>query len=62
MAAHARRGVYDDFLSPLAFPKIALVRNLISRNKQTLVVRVQSGEFDNTAEEAREAAVDKRFS
>lgn len=61
MARDARTGLYSDFESPLAFPKIALVRNLLNHGKHDLVNRVKAGEFDDTNDEARRAEVQRRF-
>lgn len=63
MAASARTGYYHDFLSPLDFPTMALVNDLLLAIKgglngavRDLHARVVNGDFDATAEEAEEWA------
>jgi len=55
MAARAREGYYDDFLSPLAAPIVELVGELAKvRSMQAIGLRqrVINGEFDATQEES----------
>lgn len=57
LARRARLGEFDDFESPLAFPKRALVTalnlaSITNRKARQVAKRVQDGEFDNTREEA----------
>jgi hypothetical protein len=66
MIQQAREGFYDDYLSPLAMPQIALVNDLLLQAKLpttgpnardqivALVRQVMEGEYDGTKEEARE--------
>lgn len=54
LGARARRGEFDDFRSPHAFPKIELVRLLVKRGQRgrDFTERIKAGEFDNTEREA----------
>lgn len=52
MSKKAATGYYDDFLSPIATPKLTLIRELAAAGKQDLVKRVMEGEWDSTREEA----------
>lgn len=59
MATLAREGFYHDFLSPLAAPATQLMADLRAMNtpaSMALCLRVQSGDFDATDEEAQEWA------
>ena len=55
LAAEAARGQYDDYESPLAFPLMTLVHNLIAiatPEARALADRIIDGDFDGTKEEA----------
>lgn len=52
LAQRARDGLYDDFRSPLAFPKVALLKDLLAVGDKELAERVSRGDFDNTREDA----------
>ena len=52
MAEKAINGMYDDFESMSATPKIDLVRHLKMACKPNLATRAMNGEFDSTKEEA----------
>ena len=55
LAAKARDGMYDDFLSPLDMPTMQLLHDLMSTGHGAAIKfreRVKTGEFDGTAEEA----------
>lgn len=54
LAARARTGEYDDYESPLTFPKMQLVKDLEANQAHGLARRVEAGEFDNTKQEADE--------
>lgn len=52
MSKKAATGYYDDFSSPIATPKLTLIRELAAVGKKDLVRRVMEGEWDATKEEA----------
>jgi hypothetical protein len=55
MAARARAGYYDDFLSPLAAPIVQLVLELTNLGSPAALVlarRAMEGDFDGTEAEA----------
>ena len=55
MAAKAREGYYDDFLSPLDLPILALATDLAKAGTPAALVlcrRVIDGDFDATREES----------
>jgi len=55
MAAKAREGYYDDFLSPLDMPMSQLLEDLMRTGHGAAIKlreRVMTGEFDATREEA----------
>lgn len=55
MAARARKGYYDDFLSELPLPIITLCKELALTDTaaaRALRARVVNGEFDATSEES----------
>jgi transposase len=56
MIKKARDGYYDDFKTPVAFPQIELVKDLIESGYQEMVKRVIDGEFDAQEWEAEEWA------
>jgi hypothetical protein len=49
----ARLGYYDDYKSPLTFPKMQLIHDLKAANLHDLALHVIAGLFDSTPEEAR---------
>lgn len=51
MSERAAFGYYDDFKSPLTFPKIALFDDLMRAGMKEFANRVILGEFDSTSEE-----------
>jgi len=60
MYARALLGYYDDFQSPLSFPKIALVDQLEAIAMHDFACRVIAGEFDATRQEAEAWFREKR--
>ena len=52
LEARARAGVYDDFESTVALPKVQLVADLRAAGMENLVERAIAGEWDSTKEEA----------
>lgn len=65
LALNAEQGFYDDFDSPLALPKVALVadlrqvareNHLLAAHVADMIRRVQRGEYDNSRQEAAEWA------
>ena len=52
MIRRAREGYYSDFESPLDFPCIILVRDLLAFGQNRLADQAQNGEFDATREES----------
>jgi hypothetical protein len=53
MCVRAMLGYYDDFQSPVPFPKIVLIEHLMRAKLRELAERVCAGEFDSTREEAQ---------
>lgn len=60
LCARAQAGYYDDFQSPLPFPKIALVDACSNCGMIEFCERVILGEFDSTREEAEQWFQEKR--
>lgn len=59
MAGRAREGYYHDFLSPLDFPELQLMSELMDARTPAaldLRQRVMNGEFDASREESEEWA------
>ena len=52
MAYNARQGLYSDFESPYATPKIELVKQLKDKARFDLVPYVTSGEYDDNKAES----------
>ena len=55
LAAKAREGYYDDYLSPLDTPQLQLLQDLYKTGHGAAIKfreRVKEGEFDGTKEEA----------
>jgi hypothetical protein len=52
MIQQAREGYYSDYESPLPFPCVALVSDLMRAKQGRLAERAKMGEFDATKEEA----------
>lgn len=51
MSERAAFGYYDDFKSPLTFPKIALFDDLLRAGLKEFASRVLNGEFESSREE-----------
>ena len=52
MSDAAREGYYDDYRSPLTFPKVALMDDLLANGMHDFARRVIAGDFDSTKEES----------
>jgi len=55
LAAKAREGYYDDYLSPLDTPQLQLLQDLYRTGQGAAIKfreRIKAGEFDGTEEEA----------
>jgi hypothetical protein len=52
LAEHARKGLYSDFESEVATPKVLLLADLRVLGLHEMVHEVMNGEWDDSAEEA----------